>query len=57
MYRQATEALTKHRLEVVERAGDDVASIERDLGHMVEIAIEEAKVEKHLVGQMSEWKA
>lgn len=57
VYRQATESLTKHRLAVVERAGEDVSAVEKELGTMVEVAIEEAKCEKELVGKMGEWKA
>ncbi|BEJ12458.1 hypothetical protein CspHIS471_0209180 [Cutaneotrichosporon sp. HIS471] len=57
VYRQATEALTKNRMAIVERAGEDISAAERELGTIVEIAIEEAKIEKHLLGQMGEWKA
>ncbi|CAK9784632.1 hypothetical protein CC85DRAFT_270056 [Cutaneotrichosporon oleaginosum] len=57
VYRQATEALTKHRMAIVERAGEDVAAVERELGTMVEVAIQEAECEKKLVGSMGEWKA
>ncbi|BEI81759.1 hypothetical protein CcaverHIS002_0209190 [Cutaneotrichosporon cavernicola] len=47
----------RNRMAIVERAGEDISSAERELGTIVEIAIEEAKIEKHLLGQMGEWKA
>lgn len=56
-YRQATEAITNHRLQIVEKAGDDITAVERELGFMVEIAIQEAEAEKALVSSMGEWKA
>lgn len=56
-YRQATEALTKHRLQAVEKAGDDITAVERELGQMVEVIIKEAESEKELVSNMNEWKA
>jgi NADH dehydrogenase (ubiquinone) 1 alpha subcomplex subunit 5 len=57
VYRQATEALTKHRMAILDRAGEDIAAAERELGTMVEVAIQEAEVEKKLVDNMGEWKA
>lgn len=56
-YRQATEAITNHRLQVVEKAGDDITAVERELGQMVEVIIQEAESEKELVSNMAEWKA
>lgn len=47
--------MTKHKLSVVEKAGGDVASFEKELG-MAEQAIEEAKSEQGLIGKMIEWK-
>lgn len=57
VYRQATEALTNHRLQVVEKAGDDITAVERELGQMVELTIQEAEAEKELVSNMGQWKA
>jgi len=56
VYRQATEAITKHRLQLVEKAGEDVKAVEGELG-MVEGILEEAKAEQALVGKMLEWKS
>jgi len=59
IYRQATESITKHRLQIVEKAqqgGDDVKAVEEGLGGMVESIIEEAKAEQGLVGKIIEWK-
>ncbi|KAL7419227.1 hypothetical protein Q5752_006064 [Cryptotrichosporon argae] len=57
VYRQATEALTKHRLGVVEAANGDVAQVERALGGIVEETLIEARAEQGLVAKMIEWKA
>lgn len=57
VYRQATEALTKHRMAIVERAGEDISAAESELGTIVEVAIQDAEVEKKLVDKMGEWKA
>lgn len=57
VYRQATEKLTKGRLETVEKAGEDIAAVESQFGTMIEVAIVEAEAEKALVGKMAEWKA
>jgi NADH dehydrogenase (ubiquinone) 1 alpha subcomplex subunit 5 len=57
VYRQATEAITKHRLKLVEGANGDIEAVEKGLGGIVETAIEEAKAEENLVGKMIEWKA
>ena len=56
VYRQATEALTKHKLSVVDGASGDVKKVEKELGEMVEQSIESAKDETMLVGKMIEWK-
>jgi NADH dehydrogenase (ubiquinone) 1 alpha subcomplex subunit 5 len=56
VYRQATEAITKHRLQTVESSGEDVAKFESALGSMAEVILEEAKAEQQLVGNMVEWK-
>jgi NADH dehydrogenase (ubiquinone) 1 alpha subcomplex subunit 5 len=57
VYRQATEAITKHRLALVDGANGDSAAAETSLEAQVEVAIEEAKDEEKLVGKMIEWKA
>ncbi|KAK8866167.1 hypothetical protein IAR55_001318 [Kwoniella newhampshirensis] len=57
VYRQATEALTKHRLSVVEKSGDDVGQVEGEFGKIVELLLDEAKTEQGLVAKMTEWKA
>jgi NADH dehydrogenase (ubiquinone) 1 alpha subcomplex subunit 5 len=56
VYRQATEALTQHRLQTVESSGEDVAKFESSLGSMAEVILEEAKAEQMLIGKMIEWK-
>ncbi|WVR06106.1 hypothetical protein IAU60_003136 [Kwoniella sp. DSM 27419] len=57
VYRQATEALTKHRLQVVENAGQDIKKAEGEFGNMIEVILEEAQAEQGLVGKMIEWKS
>ncbi|WRT64401.1 uncharacterized protein IL334_001333 [Kwoniella shivajii] len=57
VYRQATEALTKHRLSIVEQSGEDIGKVESELGKIVELTIEEAQAEQGLVGKMIEWKS
>ncbi|AAW46747.1 hypothetical protein CNBM2110 [Cryptococcus deneoformans B-3501A] len=57
VYRQATEALTKYRLAIVEKAQGDVEKVESELGSIVEIVIEEAKSEEGLVVKMKDWKS
>ena len=57
MYRQATEALTNHKLKIVEGANGDVAAVESALGGMVEQIIVDGKDEELLAGKMIDWKA
>ncbi|WWC58852.1 uncharacterized protein I303_101397 [Kwoniella dejecticola CBS 10117] len=57
VYRQATEALTKHRLSVVEQASQDVTKVETELGKIIEETLEEAKTEQGLAAKMIEWKS
>jgi NADH dehydrogenase (ubiquinone) 1 alpha subcomplex subunit 5 len=57
VYRQATEAITKHRLSLVESAEGDIVAAEKSLGGMVETSLEEAKAEEGVAGKMIEWKA
>ncbi|KAG1148459.1 hypothetical protein G6F37_002474 [Rhizopus arrhizus] len=57
VYRQATEALTQHRLSIVEST-ENIDEIEAkiDVGQIEEIILQ-AKDELNLVGKMEEWKA
>ncbi|WVO16815.1 hypothetical protein L204_104501 [Cryptococcus depauperatus] len=57
VYRQATEAVTKHRLDVVQKAQGDVEKVEKELGKMVELLVEEGKGEEGLVVKIKEWKS
>lgn len=67
VYRQAAEALTQHRMQVVEKhAGKDgqqggeeaVEAVERELdAGVIEEVIKIAEGEQKLVEQMAEWKA
>lgn len=57
VYRQATEALTKHRLSAVESASGDYKKVESAIGSQVEQMLEEAEGEKELVSKMVEWKS
>ncbi|KAI9591293.1 ETC complex I subunit conserved region-domain-containing protein [Syncephalis fuscata] len=57
VYRQATEALTKQRLNVIERV-ESVEEIERTLdAGQIEEVIEQAEDELNLIPKMIEWKA
>ncbi|OZJ02099.1 hypothetical protein BZG36_05211, partial [Bifiguratus adelaidae] len=56
VYRQAAEALTKHRLEIVEST-KDVNEIEKKIGAgQVEELIWQAEDELKLVEKMEQWK-
>ena len=55
VYRQATEAATKHKLSILEKSGGDVKAVEAELG-MAELAIQQANEEQGLIGKMIEWK-
>ncbi|WVQ82522.1 hypothetical protein IAT38_004651 [Cryptococcus sp. DSM 104549] len=57
VYRQATEALTQHRLAIVEKAGEDIEAAESEFGKIIELVVEEAKAEQGVVAKMQEWKA
>lgn len=66
VYRQATEAITSHRLSLVERAergSEDAESLvqqfekEIDEAHCIEEVIDAAQTELQLVKSMKEWKA
>ncbi len=58
VYRQGTEALTLHKLKVLERANGDIAALEKELdeGH-VEESLEIAQDELSVANKMLEWKA
>lgn len=58
-YRQSIEALTKHRLAIVEaaQAGNEVEKVEREIGQgQIEEVIVAAQSELSLVAKMIEWK-
>jgi len=58
VYRQATEALTQHKLDVVNGAIGDAAKAEKDLDEgLIEQAIAQAERELSLAAKMQEWKA
>ncbi|KAI0639362.1 NADH2 dehydrogenase [Trametes polyzona] len=58
VYRQGAEALTLHKLKVLEKAGADVTIVEKELdeGH-IEESLEVAQDELSLANKMLEWKA
>ncbi|KAH7915798.1 Ndufa5, NADH-ubiquinone oxidoreductase subunit [Hygrophoropsis aurantiaca] len=58
VYRQGAEALTQHKLRIVEGANGDVAAVEAQLEDgQIEEALEVAKDELRLAANMVEWKA
>lgn len=58
VYRQGTEALVKHRLNLVEKAKDDPTEVERALGEgQIEEILMSAEDELGLAGKMLEWKS
>ena len=59
IYRQSLEALTQHRLSILDKTKeDDVLAVEKDIGQgQIEELIEAAERELALVGKMIEWKA
>ncbi|KAF9015209.1 ETC complex I subunit conserved region-domain-containing protein [Cyathus striatus] len=58
VYRQGVEALTRHKLNIVNAASGDIASIEKELneGH-IEESLDIASDELKLAAKMVEWKA
>ena len=58
VYRQGVEALTQHKLSIVEKANGDISAAEKELdeGH-IEESLDIAQDELNLVSQMAEWKA
>lgn len=58
VYRQGVEALTRHKLNIVQNAKGDVAAAEKELNEgQIEESLMIASDELQLVGQMAEWKA
>lgn len=58
VYRQGVEALTKHKLDIVQGANGDIANVEKQLDEgQIEESLDIAKDELKLVQTMSEWKA
>jgi len=58
VYRQATEALTQHKLKIVEEANGDIAAVERQLDEgQIEESLIIAEDELRLVGKMILWKS
>ncbi|KAI0033157.1 NADH2 dehydrogenase [Vararia minispora EC-137] len=58
VYRQGTEALTRHKLSVVQKANGDIAEVEKGLDEgQIEESLMIANDEFELVDKMAEWKA
>lgn len=58
VYRQGTEALTHHKLKVLERANGDIATVEKELDEgQIEQSLDIAQDELSLANNMLEWKA
>ncbi|CAE6469835.1 unnamed protein product [Rhizoctonia solani] len=57
VYRQGTEALVKHRLDLIEKAKGDAIHVEQALGEgQIEEILMSAEDELSLAGKMLEWK-
>jgi NADH dehydrogenase (ubiquinone) 1 alpha subcomplex subunit 5 len=57
VYRQSVEALTRHKLTIVQRANGDIAAAEKELGEgQIEESLDIASDELRLVSKMIEWK-
>ncbi|KAH9937655.1 NADH2 dehydrogenase [Fomitopsis serialis] len=58
VYRQGVEALTRHKLNIVQASGGNVAEVEKQLdeGH-IEESLDVATDEMNLVSKVVEWKA
>jgi NADH dehydrogenase (ubiquinone) 1 alpha subcomplex subunit 5 len=57
VYRQGTEALVKHRLDLIEKAKGDATQVESALGEgQIEEVLMSAEDELSLAGKMLEWK-
>ncbi|KAI9572932.1 NADH2 dehydrogenase [Boletus coccyginus] len=58
VYRQGVEALTKHKLNIVQGANGDITAVEKQLDEgQIEESLEIAQDELKLIQNMSEWKA
>ncbi|KAG1825989.1 NADH2 dehydrogenase [Suillus subaureus] len=58
VYRQGVEALTKHKLNIVQGANGDIASVEKQLDEgQIEESLDIANDELKLAENMLEWKA
>jgi len=58
IYRQGAEALTRHKLTIIQNANDDIVQVEKGLDEgQIEEALEIAQDELNLVGKMVQWKA
>jgi NADH dehydrogenase (ubiquinone) 1 alpha subcomplex subunit 5 len=58
LYRQSVEALTQNKLQIVQDANGDIATVEKRLDEgQIEEALGVAKDELKLVSNMLEWKA
>ncbi|EJF66661.1 NADH2 dehydrogenase [Dichomitus squalens] len=58
VYRQGTEALTQHKLKVLERANGDVTAVEKELDEgQIEELLDVAQDELSLANKILEWKA
>lgn len=58
VYRQGTEALTLHKLKVLEKANGNVAVIEKELDEgQIEESLDIAQDELSLAQKMLQWKA
>ncbi|KAI0662787.1 NADH2 dehydrogenase [Cubamyces menziesii] len=58
VYRQGTEALTLHKLKVLEKANGNVAAIEKELDEgQIEESLDIAQDELSLAQKMLQWKA
>ncbi|KAH7883628.1 NADH2 dehydrogenase [Phlebopus sp. FC_14] len=58
VYRQGVEALTKHKLNIVQSANGDIASVETQLDEgQIEESLGVAKDELKLAQNMLDWKA
>ncbi|GAB1518929.1 hypothetical protein RhiTH_001994 [Rhizoctonia solani] len=57
VYRQGTEALVKHRLDLIEKSKGDATQVENTLGEgQIEEILMSAEDELSLAGKMLEWK-
>ncbi|KAG6381206.1 ETC complex I subunit conserved region-domain-containing protein [Boletus reticuloceps] len=58
VYRQGVEALTKHKLNIVQGANGDIAAVEKQLDEgQIEESLDIAKDELKVTQNMLEWKA